>query len=316
MAHKLPPLPALRIFEAAGRHGGFTAAAAELGVTPSAVSHGVRALEDALGQPLFHRGARGLRLTPAGEMLLREATQAFRALSDCVERLEAQGTRQGLAGSVAPTFATNWLLPRLPALRRRHPALMLTISTEREHVELGDGRFDFAIRMAAAPAGPADWHRLAPVLMVPVVAPTVRLSLAEALARLPAIHVTTAQEDWAAWAALRGTGPAELPRGLRFDTIQMALDAAARGLGIALARLPVCARDIASGRVRALDAPVEGALAYWLVTRPGLLRQRDGRMLAAWLRQELAADAETAPSSRPDHGAPRTPPHPDGAAVR
>jgi LysR family glycine cleavage system transcriptional activator len=294
MAHKLPPLPALRIFEAAGRHGGFTAAAAELGVTPSAVSHGVRALEDSLGLALFHRDPRGMRLTPAGETLLREASRAFEGLSRCIEGLTESRSRHGLAGSVAPTFATRWLLPRLPALRRRHPSLALTISTEREHVELGDGRFDFAIRMAAAPAGPAEWQLLAPVGMVPVVAPDCGLSLAEALARLPAIHVTAAQEDWAAWAALRKVGPIELSRGLRFDTIQMALDAAAEGLGVAIARLPVCAQDIAAGRVRALDAPVEGGTAYWLVTRPGLLRQREGRLLAAWLQHELQGDAMAA----------------------
>jgi LysR family glycine cleavage system transcriptional activator len=294
MAQKLPPLPALRIFEAAGRHGGFTAAAAELGVTPSAVSHGVRALEDSLGLPLFHRDPRGLRLTPAGETLLGETSRAFQALSRCVEGLTETRSRNGLVGSVAPTFATRWLLPRLPALRRRHPSLALTISTEREHVELGDGRFDFAIRMAAAPAGNAEWHRLAAVRMVPVVAPDCRFSLAEALARMPAIHVIAAQEDWAEWAALRGVGPPEGSRGLRFDTIQMALDAAARGLGVALARLPACADDISAGRVRALDAPVEGGTAYWLVAWPGLLRQREGRLLAAWLRDELSGDAMVA----------------------
>jgi DNA-binding transcriptional LysR family regulator len=287
MPHRLPPLSALRVFEAAGRRGGFTAAAAELGITPSAVSHGVRTLEDALGVPLFHRDQRGMRLTPAGESLRQEATRAFEGLSRCVEALTQPRTGRRLTGSVAPTFATRWLLPRLPELRRRHPALDLAISTEREHVELGDGRFDFAIRMAAAPSGPAEWHRLAPVGLVPVAAGDCRLTLAEALARLPAIHVTAAGEDWDAWAALRGLPAPDPSRGLRFDTVQMALDAAAQGLGLALARLPVCADDIAAGRVRALDAPVEGGTAYWLVTRPGLLRQREGRLFAAWLRERL-----------------------------
>lgn len=291
MAHKLPPLSALRMFEAAGRCGGFTAAATELGVTPSAVSHGVRALEDALGVPLFHRDQRGMRLTTAGETLLREVTRAFEGLSRCLEALTGPHAGRRLTGSVAPTFATRWLMPRLTDLRRRHPSLDLSISTEREHVEIGDGRFDFAIRMAGAPAGPAEWHRLVPVRLVPVAAADCRLSLSEALARLPAIHVTAAGEDWASWAALRGLPPPDPSRGLRFDTIQLALDAAAQGLGLALARLPVCADDIAAGRVRALDAPIEGGTAYWLVTRPGLLRQRQGRQLAAWLRDQL--DSET-----------------------
>jgi DNA-binding transcriptional LysR family regulator len=291
MVHKLPPLSSLRVFEAAGRCGGFTTAAAELGVTPSAVSHGVRALEDALGVPLFHRDQRGMRLTPAGETLLQEASRAFEGLSRCVEALTEPRAGRRLTGSVAPTFATRWLLPRLPDLRRRHPSLDLAISTEREHVELGDGRFDFAIRMAGAPVGPAEWHRLASVGLVPVAAASCQLTLSEALARLPAIHVMAAGEDWGAWAALRGLNPPDPSRGLRFDTIQMALDAATGGLGLALARLPVCAGDIAAGRLRALDAPVEGGTAYWLVTRPGLLRRREGRLFAAWLREQL--DGET-----------------------
>ncbi len=302
MAHRLPPLSALRVFEAAGRCGGFAAAAAELGVTPSGVSHGVRTLEDALGMPLFHRDQRGMRLTPAGEKLLQEASRAFEGLSRCIEALMGPSGGRRLTGSVAPTFAMRWLLPRLPALRRRHPSLDLAISTEREHVELGDGRFDFAIRMAKEPSGPAEWHRLVAVGMVPVAAADCRMPLSEALARLPAIHVTAAGEDWASWAALRGLLPPNPARGLRFDTIGMALDAAAQGLGLALARLPVCANDIAAGRVRALDAPVEGGTTYWLVARPGLLRQREGRLLAAWLREQLDGETlpvpDTAPPSR------------------
>ena len=287
MAHRLPPLSALRVFEAAGRCGGFTAAAAELGVTPSAVSHAVRTLEDALGVPLFHRDQRGMRLTPAGDKLRREASRAFDGLSRCMETLTESGAGRCLTGSVAPTFAMRWLLPRLPLLRRQHPSIDLAISTEREHVELGDGRFDFAIRMAGAPVGPADWHRLAPVGLVPVAAATCPMPLSEALARLPAIHVTAAGGDWASWAALRGLSPPDPSRGLRFDTIGMALDAAAQGMGLALARLPVGADDIAAGRVRALDTPIESSTAYWLVTRPGLLRQREGRLVAAWLREQL-----------------------------
>ncbi|TCH98356.1 LysR family transcriptional regulator [Roseococcus sp. SYP-B2431] len=297
--HRLPPLAALRLFEAAGRHGGFTAAATELGVTPSAVSHGVRALEDALGLSLFHRSPRGLALTPAGETLLAEASRAFEGLSRCVEALSGKQPRNRLVGSIAPTFAARWLLPRLPELRRRHPLLDLAISTEREHVQLGDGRIDFAIRMALARTGPAEWHRLAQVRLVPVVAPDCRMSLAQALARLPAIHVTSTEEDWAEWAALRAVAPPDHSRGLRFDTIQMALDAAGRGLGVALARLPPCADDIASGQLRALDDPVEGGSSYWLVTRPGLLRRPEGRMLANWLREELDANAAMNSAQQP-----------------
>jgi len=287
---KLPPLAALRVFEAAGRHASFAGAAAELGVTPSAVSHGVRTLEDRLGIPLFQRDARGLSLTAAGEELLAEATRAFDGLARVSERLSSGRLEAGLRVSAAPTFAARWLLPRLGALRRRHPALSVNVSTEQDWVELGDGRFDMAIRMARAPSGPGEWQRLADIRLVPVAAPGfARQTVAAVLKRLPAIHVTSTSEDWASWSAAQGTAPPDPARGLRLDTIHMAIDAAAQGLGVALARLPVCAADLDTGRVVALAEPIEVGMAYWLVARPGALRQPEGRLFAAWLTAELGA---------------------------
>jgi DNA-binding transcriptional LysR family regulator len=296
--HNLPPLAALRIFEAAGRHSSFSAAAAELGVTPSAVSHAVRTLEDRLGIPLFRRNAKGLSLTPAGEDLLAEATRAFGGLSRVMARLtEAQG-HAGLRVSAAPTFAASWLLPRLADLRRRHPRLSVAITTEQEWVELGDGRFDLAVRMAAAPSGIGEWLRLAPVRLVPVASPAFKgLDVEAALARLRGIHVTSTRDDWASWSAARGMAAPDPARGIRFDTVHMAIDAAAQGLGVALARLPVCDADLASGRVTALAEPLEIGMAYWLVARPGALRQFEGRVFAEWLRAELAPDGKAAPEA-------------------
>jgi DNA-binding transcriptional LysR family regulator len=284
----------LRLFEAAGRLGGFTSAAEELGVTPSAVSHAVRTLEDRLGVPLFHRDARGLRLTPAGEELLREATRALEGLARTVERLTAARGAAGLRVTAGPTFASRWLLPRLGALRRRHPHIVVSISTERHWVDLGDGQFDLAIRVAREPAGAGEWFKLAEERLVPAAAPALAgLTLAEALARLPAIHVMGLREDWQSWAAGQGFPVPDPSRGLRFDTAHLALEAAAQGVSVALARLPVCAGDLATGRLVALGQPVASGTAYWLVARPGLLRQSDGRLFATWLREELS---EAAPS--------------------
>jgi DNA-binding transcriptional LysR family regulator len=300
--NKLPPLAALRLFEAAGRHRSFTAAAEELGRTPSAVSHAVRVLEDRLGLPLFHRDPRGLRLTPDGEELLAAASRALEGLGRTIERLTSARTTVGLNLSAPPTFASRWLLPRLPALKRRHPALALSISTEHNWVELGDGRWDLAVRMAPEPTGSGEWHHLAPQRLAPIAPPALAgVPIEAALKRLPAIHVTSVREDWAVWAARRGARAPDPARGLRFDTVHMAVEAAAQGLGVALAHLPVCADDIASGRVAMLEEPVESSTAYWLVARPGLLRQQDGRLLAAWLREEMA------PGQRPAREAPRAP---------
>jgi DNA-binding transcriptional LysR family regulator len=300
IAQKLPPLAALKVFESAGRHASFVDAAAELGVTPSAISHAVRTLEDRLGIPLFRRDGRALSLTPAGEELLAEASRAFDGLARVVERLAGASGRAGLRVSAAPTFASRWLLPRLARLRRRHPALSVSISTEQGWVELGDGRFDLAIRMARAPSGGGEWHRLAEIRLVPVAAPVFAgRPLASLLARLPAIHVTSTSEDWASWAAATGMDAPDPAKGLRFDTVHMAIDAAAQSLGVALARLPVCAADLASGGVAPLAAPLEVGMAYWLVARQGALRRSNGRLFAAWLRDELASGAGTAMESGP-----------------
>ncbi len=289
--HRLPPLAALRLFEAAGRHASFAGAAGELGVTPSAVSHAVRTLEDRLGLPLFRRDARTLALTPAGEELLAEATRAFEGLTRVMDRLDGARHQAGLRVSAAPTFAARWLVPRLARLRRDHPGLNVAISSEQGWVELGDGRYDFAIRMAREPSGAGEWQHLSDIRLVPVAAPRFAgQALASVLARLPALHVTSTQEDWDAWAAARGVPSPERARGLRFDTVHMAVDAAAQGLGVALARLPVCAEDLAAGRVVALDAPAQAGVAYWLVARPGALRQAEGRTFVAWLRRELAGE--------------------------
>ncbi|MBU8546203.1 MULTISPECIES: LysR substrate-binding domain-containing protein [Roseomonadaceae] len=291
-ARRLPPLAALRVFEAAGRLGSFVAAAAELGMTPSAVSKGVRTLEDRLGVPLFHRERHATSLTPAGESLLAEASRALDGLAQAVARISGARGQDGLRVSAAPTFAGRWLLPRLGALRRAHPALSVAISTERDWVELGDGRFDFAIRMAPAPVGGGEWLRLSRLRLVPVAAPSrAGTPLAQLLRRLPAIHVVTVREDWASWGARHGMAAPDPARGLRLDTLHMAVDAAAQGLGVALARLPVCEADLREGRVVALAPPIEIDTWYWLVARPGILRQTEGRLFAAWLAGELAEPA-------------------------
>jgi DNA-binding transcriptional LysR family regulator len=289
MLRKLPPLSALRLFEAAGRRGGFTAAAEELGVTPSAVSHAVRTLEDRLGFALFRRDARGLALTEAGQALLAESTRALEGLSRVVERLTAERATQGLRLSAGPVFASRWLLPRLAALRRRQPRLLLSITTETHWVEMEEGGCDLAIRVAREPFGSGEWFHLAQESLVPVVAPAYAgLTLAQALARLPALHVTVVRQDWPAWAAARGVEPPDPARGLRFDLAHLALEAAVQGAGVVLARLPVCAGDLAEGRLVPLDTVMPSGNAYWLVARPGLLRQTEGRQFANWLRQELS----------------------------
>src|SRR3954464_7615038 len=204
MPLRLPPLSALRFFEAAGRHQSFKRAAEELNVTPSAVSHGIVALEQALGVALFVREPRGLSLTPEGADYLPYVVEALSLIAIGTERLPGRRRDRTIAVSCAPTLAARWLLPHLPRFSRRWPNVSLSIDTSQRQVGFPVDGFDFAIRMSRAPvAGPA-WIRLFGEHLVPVCSPAYRDSLTDArgnieLRRATLIHVTLASEDWQVW---------------------------------------------------------------------------------------------------------------------
>ena len=149
---KLPPLNALRAFEAAARHLSFKRAAAELAVTPAAVSHQVRALEAQLGVELFARGHRALALTRAGARSLPGLTDAFDALDDAVHALRARSAPPRLVLSVVPSFGANWLVPRLGAFRAKHRAIDLVVLSSAELVDFARDPVDVGIRF-----GPGGW---------------------------------------------------------------------------------------------------------------------------------------------------------------
>jgi len=263
MRYRLPPLNALRLFEAAARLLSFKNAAEELLLTPSAVSHGIQALEDWLGTALFQRGSRGLTLTEAGQSYYPLVRDALEQLSAGSTRLSARhGASSQLAISVAPTFASRWLLARLPDFRVRHPEIAVLIDTAQVRSDLNEAGADLAIRM-----GRGGWQGLAAVrlfgeTLVPVCAP----ELLGKRDTAPLIHVTTVSEDWACWAAVAGRPAPDPMQGLRFDTIQMASDAACQGLGIAIGRRPLIDEDLQAGRlVQAWQQTVPSETAYWLV---------------------------------------------------
>jgi LysR family transcriptional regulator, glycine cleavage system transcriptional activator len=133
MYRHLPPLSALRVFEAAGRHESFTVAAGELCVTTSAVSRQIRALENELGMRLFERRPGGLKLTSEGAEYLTEVAAAFRRLEQASASLRSGGQRRVLRLSVLASFAGNWLVPRLPAFERAHPGIDLVMESGRDH---------------------------------------------------------------------------------------------------------------------------------------------------------------------------------------
>jgi DNA-binding transcriptional LysR family regulator len=280
MAFRLPPLASLRFFEAAGRHRSFKLAASELNVTPSAVSHGIVALERTLGVELFVRGSRSLSLTPAGADYLSYIAEALSLIAVGTERLPSTRESRTLTVSVAPTVASRWLLPRLRRYSELWPNVGIAVDTSRRQIGFPVDGFDFAIRMSqAALAGPT-WIRLFGERLVPVCSPGYREASSDSgsidLRRATLLHVSPASEDWQAWLDRTGTQGVETTRGLRFDTIGLAFEAAAMGLGVVLGRRPLVDCDLASGALVEFGLETIAAqTAYWLVSSEGADHRSD-----------------------------------------
>ncbi|CAE6839951.1 LysR substrate-binding domain-containing protein [Paraburkholderia haematera] len=272
MPLRLPPLPALRFFEAAGRHQSFKLAAAELNVTPSAISHGIVGLEQSLGIDLFVREPRGISLTAAGADYLSYVSEAFSLIAIGTQRLPNHRANRPIALSCAPTLASRWLLPRLAAFRSRWPDANVTVDTSHRQVGFPVDGFDFAIRLSRAPVAGSAWTRLFGERLVPVGSPAYVDTLRDEHGNVDPrhatlIHVNSASEDWQAWLDGTGIDGIDLTDGLRVDTIQLAFEAASMGLGLALGRRPLVDRDLASGAlVEACPQTVTSSTAYWLVS--------------------------------------------------
>jgi LysR family glycine cleavage system transcriptional activator len=286
LRHRLPPLNTLRLFEASARLLSFKNAAEELSVTPSAVSHGIQTLEQWLGVPLFVRTRRSLVLSDAGAAYYPVVQEALALLSRGSERLAARHGARRLAVSAAPTFAARWLLPRLPQFRERHPEIAVVIDTVQERVDLQSRSVDLAVRM-----GRGGWQglfaeRILTEQLVPVCSPTLRERVGDIadIVAAPLIHVMRVSEEWTAWAEAAGREPPDPAHGLRFDTLQMAFDAAAAGLGVAMGRKPLVDADLNSGRlVIAWEPVIESATSYWLVGLEARADEPDIQAFRAWV---------------------------------
>jgi LysR family transcriptional regulator, glycine cleavage system transcriptional activator len=295
MPLRLPPLSSLRFFEAAARHLSFKLAAAELNVTPSAVSHGIVSLEQTLGVELFVREPRRLSLTPEGAVYLPYVSEAFALIATGTQRLPGNLANRTIAVSCAPTLASRWLLPRLHAFRSRWPDINVTVDTSRRQVGFpGDG-FDFAIRLAREAAAAPTWRRLFGERLVPVCSPACRDALLDDkgnvdLRRATLIHVNSASEDWQAWFDGTRTEGVGTSGGLRFDTVQLAFEAAIMGMGVAMGRRPFVDRELATGAlVEARPEAVVAGTSYWLVSADGADTRADLAGFKRWLLEEAAA---------------------------
>jgi len=290
MRARLPPLNSLRLFEASARLLSFKNAAEELLLTPSAVSHGIQSLEEWLGAALFLRTTKGLVLSEAGNAYFPIVQQALDLLANGSVKIASPASRGQLAISAAPTFAARWLLPRLHRFRELHPEIRAIIDTAHERTELSDVGVDLAIRM-----GRGNWQgmiadKLLTEDMIPVCSPVIheRVRGLSDIEQAPLIHVTSVSEDWAAWARETGRPAPDPARGLQFDTIQMAFEAACQGLGVAMGRKPLVDSELASGKLVEVWDSVRSTTSYWLVGAESTAD--DPRIVAfrGWILREVA----------------------------
>jgi len=299
------------VFEAAARHNSFRKAADELNLTASAVSHGIQTLENWLGVELFHRGPRGLQLTDAGKRYAPMVNEALAVLAKATEQLPGRKATGTLSISSAPTFAHRILLPRLPLFSAQCPGLRVTIDTSQRFVDLALDDVDIAIRFASTKKPEPNWTLLATEALTPVCSPALRKQFGGAedrtvLSRMPLIHVTAASTDWAHWFTENGLEvPPSISDGLRVDNIQMAFDAAIRGLGAVLGRSPLVDDDMANGRLVPLPGrTVPSGNAYWLVTAQTEFQKPEVKQFRRWLLSEFE-DGGTQQPAKPASTEPR-----------
>ena len=293
MSRDLPPLNALRAFEAAARLGSLAAAAAELHVTHGAVSRQVKALEDALGTAVFIRQGRGQALTAAGRRLAGAAAGAFEPLRQAWAGLRNPGAAAALVLGCPGSLLARWMIPRMERLAADLPALRLHLAASEASPDPGLGGLDAAL-LIGTPPWPPGWqvHRLAPERIGPVLSPGhpahERLLAAgpAALSAEPLLHTTSRPEAWPEWARRNGIEPATLQMGTGFEHLYYLLEAAAAGLGVAIAPQELVQADIAAGRLVAPWGFVETGGQWALCTRRGGEDPRVGE-LARWLRVQL-----------------------------
>lgn len=299
MVRRLPPLNTLRAFEAVARHLSITGAAEELGVTPGAVSQSVKALEEYLGRPLMSRTPRGLVLTEESEAALPALREGFDRLEEGARRLTGPDRGGRLTVSVAPSFGAKWLAPRLPEFNIAFPDLDVQI-----HASMGLTNFESEGVDLAVRYGAGKWPGCeARLLMREEVTPVCSHRLAGELERpgdltkFTLIHDDSSRgdescPDWSMWLKAAGVQDVDAARGPRFNQSSLALEAAAAGRGVVLAKRALAQADLDSGRLIApfaMITPID--FAYYVVHPPGRARSRAARRFIEWLTEQGQAYA-------------------------
>lgn len=291
---RLPPLSALRVFEAAARHLSFKRAAEELHVTPTAISHQVRQLEQAIGAPLFERRTRQVVLTPEGHVLLPVLTEGFDSFARTIDGLTRRSRRATVTLSATPAFSAKWLVPRLAAFRKARPDVDLTLLATLDVVDVKGGAADLALRYGRGPYPDLIAEPLAVDRFAPVASPRLGLKKPSELRSATLIHSYWRRSDprnptWRNWLKVAGLAEIDPRAGLRFSDETHAIQAAVAGNGVALHSLLLVQEELATGTLVIPFGPeIEGFTLH-------LVRGRDRPLtepiaaVQAWLRAEFAS---------------------------
>jgi LysR family glycine cleavage system transcriptional activator len=287
---QIPSLQTLRALDAAARHGSYTGAAAELGLTHGAISHRLRALEDSLGYALFTRDGNGMRPT-------QEALRLLVPIREALDRLAAafpghSDQQRVLRVSLLPSMASRWLIPRVAQFRSANPVIDLRIDARLEFAPLTAGGVDCAIRY-----GSGDWPDVHVVdlgqeLLFPVCTPAYRekIGIRQPADLMRANLLRHDRQSWRTWLDAAQVEGIEPVQGALFSDTNLMLDAAVAGEGIALARSRIVAGDIASGRlVKLFDIAVKDRYSYYFVRQHRLdpARRRAIECFASWVQEQF-----------------------------
>jgi LysR family glycine cleavage system transcriptional activator len=271
-ARRLPPLNAIRAFDAAARSLSFKAAGDELNVTPGAISHQIVSLENALGVRLFERLHRKVELTASGRLLMNEIGPALERIARAAQIVSASDERV-LRLKLPPTFAIRWFIPRLAGFHALHPDISVQVTTSHDPVDFEREQIDAAIWWGDGIRRGLEGVRLFRERLVPVCAPRLAAEIGEeggevspgALSRNVLLHSFRRPDDWRRWFAAAGLAGIELDRLLVFENSSLTYQGAIDGLGIAIAQQALIREDIAAGRLVIANAlTVETGAAYFL----------------------------------------------------
>lgn len=310
MAQRLPPLNALRAFEAAARHTSFARAAEELSVTAAAVSQQVRGLEQFLGVRLFLRQRNALTLTEAGRAYLPGVHEAFRGLARATDQLQARAFETLLNLSAPPTFATQWLRPRLARFTLRHPDIEVRLAASKGLTDFAREDFDAAIRYGRGPYPGLEAERFLDDELFPVCAPALqergaRLRRPEDLGRHVLLHDGASAEDetapdWQRWLDRLGVEGIDARKGPAFTPGHLVIHAAIDGEGVALVKRTWVEAELADGRlVRPFGESLPSEFSYLLVRPAGRPVNRKLAAFRAWLFETAGVERLAIPGRGP-----------------